>query len=179
MRSGAAVHDVHTSVLVLVRADGGIGYRAIGDAELLEGNARRLAPVELRSFDVEALVEVHARSKAGLVDQEVSPEPNAREANHRGIAVREHDRSIAFRTLSCVERHAGGEERVVREPADAVEAGLGPARRSRPPCGRGARWGGVGAVPALGRVNGTSRTQRETDDFETPGRSAMSNKRSI
>ena len=74
---------------------------------------------------------------------------------------------------------AGGEEGVVGERADALDAERGRIPRSRRAWRRAA--GADGGSPTRWRARGskgTSRTQSDTDDFETPSSVAMSSERS-
>jgi hypothetical protein len=90
-------------------------------------------------------VQVHRNPEAGFVDVEVPAEPGAEECDHRCIRVGELHNAVGLRPLAAAEGDAGDEEGVGGEDPDALGAG----------------------------VNGTSRTQIETDDFATPSRRAM------
>ena len=78
--------------------------------------------MRLGGVEIETVVQVDPHPESRLVDREVPPEPGAEEPDHRRIGVRELDFAVGLGTFACVERNAGGEERVVAERADALEA---------------------------------------------------------
>jgi hypothetical protein len=118
MRADAAVRHVHTSVFMLVRTNAGIGNGSVRGAELLERDLGRFAPVRVSRVEIQTFVEVHASSQSRLVDLEVPPKPDAEEANHRRIAVREHDLAVTLGALTGVQRDASGKKSIVGEHAD-------------------------------------------------------------
>src|SRR5262245_9061825 len=119
-------------------------------------------------------MQVHADAQPGFVDLEESTQPRAEEAHHLRVAVGEVDLSIGLAALTGVERDSRREKRLLVELTETAStlsiqvfhleqfrSRSGWRRRCRP---RRRREG----------VNGTSRTQSDTDDFETPRVSAMS-----
>jgi hypothetical protein len=119
-------------------------------------------------------METDGPAESLLVDVEERAKPWAEERHHRTVGVGEAHRPVALGALPCVEGGAGSEERRLAQLADALDAesvafcDLAKAslvlRVSRR-CGPVRRGDGV---------NGTSRTQTDTDDLATPRSRAMS-----
>ena len=91
------------------------------------------------------------------------------------IRVREGDLAIRLRALARIQGRAGGEERIVGERADALDAEA-VALLDLGELGQMLRMRAAIHARAAERCGskGTSRTQRETEDFETPSSVAMS-----
>jgi hypothetical protein len=119
-------------------------------------------------------MEVHADSKAALIDIEELTQPRTEEAGHARISVRELHAAVRLRTFARVQRDTGSEERVGAERSDSRDA-FGVTRFDLGELGDALRVGAaVGPWRRLEGVKGTSRTQRETEDLLTPSSAAMS-----
>ena len=173
----ARVVDVDATELVLVRADASDRPQpdtAAGTDR--SGHAGHLGPVRVGRVEIETLVQVHPDAESRLVDRRRSAGTTRRRTGpSSGSVLANSNLTVGLRTLARVERDArprGTRRRSacpMRSTPSASHAAIWASFASWAGCGRR-----CGPVRRFDGVNGTSRTQSDTDDFATPSSVAMS-----
>jgi hypothetical protein len=174
MRSRACVADREATVLMLVSTDARVRNCAVRLVELSGRDVRNRRPECLCRAEVESLVEIEPSTQALLVDVEEAAEPCAEEPHHFRVAVREPNFPVGLRTLARVQSNTGDEERLITQRADALPSLAVQLVDLTELCFVRGMRAPVRAAQSECRCERASRTQRETDDFDTPRICAMS-----
>ena len=173
MSPRARVDDVATAMFVLDPTDRRVRVGPIWLTKLCARYTGHRGPMRLRRVEIEALVQVDPHAQARFVDVEEATKPRAEEADHRGSQLANStlpslfDPSPAYSATPAARKLASSSVPSTRR-ASASHSAI--SRCFRVLAGFGRR---CGPQRRFEGVKGTSRTQREALDLETPSSSAI------